>query len=125
MSPMACFAHGRSLCGGRMEWHHILSQQRLRRELRHQPGGFSVALLDPANLLFICKQHHEQVTNARLRFTRAELPESVEAFAEAHGVAWMLDREYGERKEADTWTDAQTADEPTPARASSGRTSKP
>lgn len=45
--------------------------------------------------------HHGMLdTSRKLRIPRERLPVKVEAFAEALGLGWYLDREYGERASA-------------------------
>ncbi len=95
-------------CRGRLEWHHAVKQQRLRREFkygayrsspdfawspltRHGPpnGGWDYwpdyalrtlddILGDPRNRVWLCSHHHELTTNGRVQ---PELPDSVWEFA--------------------------------------------
>lgn len=96
-------------CAGRLEWHHAIKQQRLRREFRYgawrvdgdrwwvpasrgaDPDLFLDQILgDPRNRVFLCTHHHELVTNGRLT---VELPDSVWEFAREFGLTGMLEND--------------------------------
>ena len=89
----------RGTCEGVHQWHHIIKQQVLRREIKDHLA-LLVALTDRRNLMRLCDKHHQWVTGARIHFTRDELPASVEEFASEFGLEWALDRYYGQRAEA-------------------------
>jgi hypothetical protein len=106
-------------CAGRLEWHHAIKQQRLRREFKygarrdsiyHRPNGLWVPahrvapvtqtlygqrtlddiLGDTRNRIFLCSHHHELVTNGRLK---VEIPESVYEFAREFGLEAQLEND--------------------------------
>lgn len=89
----ACIAKGRAHCDcdGRLEEHHLIPQQRIKREHKSavaahrrggpQPWGLARALGDRRNLVRICKRHHELVTNHILWLEREDLPAGAWAFA--------------------------------------------
>jgi hypothetical protein len=112
-------------CRGRLEWHHAIKQQRLKRkfawgafwlptELRWVPGsrtwpaseckriGYEVRELadilgDERNRVWLCSHHHELVTNSRLE---PPLPESVWVFAREFGLTGMLENDLARRNAA-------------------------
>jgi hypothetical protein len=108
-------------CGGRLEWHHAIKQQRLRREFRYGgvwaqgrfwPGsryapvtesryGLLVTLDDilgdERNRVFLCSHHHELVTNGRLE---PPLPDEVWVFAREFGLTGMLENDLARRNAA-------------------------
>lgn len=103
-------------CAGRLEWHHVIKQQRLRREFKY--GAFEIPtwqltaaseqvwspahryadpdlsldsiLGDTRNRIFLCSHHHELVTNGRVK---VELPDSVWEFAREFGLEGMLEND--------------------------------
>ena len=107
-------------CRGRLEWHHAIKQQRIRREFKWGawarpqytlpgPGAWVPAhrsepvtrshataltlddiLGDTRNRVWLCSFHHEKVTNGRLK---VELPESVWEFAREHGLEAQLEND--------------------------------
>lgn len=106
-------------CRGRLEWHHAIKQQRLRREFKH--GAYSwlgkwrplprpalqsnvyphLARLslddilgDPRNRIWLCSHHHELTTNGRLE---VELPEPVWEFAREFGLVGALENDLARR----------------------------
>lgn len=107
-------------CAGRLEWHHAIKQQRLKREFkygawRHFSGRqawFAASRYDPVtrrtiesrtlddivgdprNRVWLCSHHHELVTNGRLKL---ELPESVWEFAREFGLVGMLENDLARR----------------------------
>ena len=103
------------LCEGRVEWHHVVKQQRLRREFRygarydveravyvpatrysavvHSTTGrrtLDSILGDRRNLLWLCHHHHELVTAGRITL---EVPDSVWRFASEYGLTGMLEND--------------------------------
>jgi hypothetical protein len=98
-------------CGGAMTKAHILSKQAIRKEIWNPaqavgdvPESFPATLRelqdDPRCWVPACWAHHQALDIARtLRITREQLPAAVEDFAAQYGVVWILDREYGERRE--------------------------
>lgn len=115
---MSCvFANGEhGPCEPPLEWHHAVKQQRLKREFRYGalwahgarvwvPAGrydrveercdcygktLDQLLGDPRNRVWLCKRHHELVTNHRLKVV---LPESVWVFAREYGLEGMLEND--------------------------------
>ena len=108
---MSCFAapHSSEPCSGPDELHHVLKQQTIRSRLRTTLRDLRIAdrkayeriedeaLGDIRNMVVCCNLHHQRITNARIKFTRDVVPESVERFARDHGLEPALDREYGPR----------------------------
>ena len=80
-------------CSGRLDPHHVLSQQRIKKEL----GVEKHYLADRRNIVPLCRFHHAQFHDGPLRFKRHELPSSVEEFAREFGLEWALDHAYGRR----------------------------
>jgi hypothetical protein len=91
-----CFFHGPD-CRGRLQWHHVLPRQRLRRAHREvvatyrrsggdKPWALSLAITDERNRVWVCVYHHGEVEAKRLY---VPVPDSVRDFAEDFG----LDRE--------------------------------
>lgn len=98
-------------CEGRLEWHHCLTKNRLKRMFpyggsrepgdrqwypisRLGPGTQTIPLTeilgDARNRVWLCSHHHELVTNGRLK---VELPESVWEFAREFGLAAQLEND--------------------------------
>lgn len=116
MSMTCQFASG--ACRGRIEWHHCVAKNRLKRmfpigatpsfyradapnqrwrPLNRFEGPPTQADLplkdilgDTRNRVFLCSHHHELVTNGRLK---VELPDSVWAFAAEFGLTGMLEND--------------------------------
>lgn len=102
-------------CDGPVQQHHVIKEQTLRdhlgperphlltdRELLAARRRQIDAMRDRRNLLPACKRHHRAFHTNRERFgiTAADLPESVQGFADEHGLGWELDRQFGTREEA-------------------------
>ena len=96
-ASVSAIHNGAARCEGVHQLHHIIKQQVLRREM----PKLGLVLGDRRNMVRVCSRHHELLTNARIHFTRDELPESVEEFAAEHGLEWRLAHDYGEREEPD------------------------
>lgn len=102
-------------CHGRLEWHHAVSRNRLKRQFPRGawrygngaepfspvPRGLRVEghiqlrlldeiLGDTRNRIWICSFHHERLTNGRLK---VELPESVHEFAADFGFTAALEND--------------------------------
>jgi hypothetical protein len=88
----ACIAAGRHCpCEGRLQEHHVIAQQWIKREHKSAkaeqrrggpaPWGVSRVLADRRNLIRICKRHHELVEQRILYLAADELPAGVWAFA--------------------------------------------
>ena len=96
-----CFAAGRApgnesaACEGVHQAHHWIKQQVLGREIPKE--RLEEALGDRRGVSRVCDKHHQWISNHRIRFTREELPESVEGFADEHRLGWVLDFYYGQR----------------------------
>jgi hypothetical protein len=111
-------------CAGRLEWHHAVKQQRLRREFpvgawrlthgdvtwkRIEPRwpvppivpnevvSLDDILGDPRNRVWLCSHHHELVTNGRLDVA---LPRSVWEFAREFGLDAQLENDLARRSAA-------------------------
>lgn len=109
--------HGK--CEGRLQWHHAIKQQRLKRgfpwgawrglaqtwqpigryDLTPRGGDIEMIPLadilgDARNRVWVCSHHHELVTNGRLH---VELPQSVWEFADEYGLRAMLENDLARR----------------------------
>lgn len=102
-------------CDGPMDGHHTPPKQVIKRavatavherQLNPQPEGAVAALVedtlpvilaDPRLGVAACRRHHDLVGGKRIRLLRSDVPEHVEEVAEALGLGWWLDREYGAR----------------------------
>jgi hypothetical protein len=111
-------------CQGELEWHHVVKQQWIRKAFRYgavvmpavRPGGAAFAacrrgqepdlsleaiLADERNLVWLCKGHHERITqasrNERARLD-ARMPEQVWEFAWQFGFAGLLLNDIDKRK---------------------------
>lgn len=101
---------------GRMDLHHVVPQQRIKREyprggwvsndvllpvLKGAPSSpldvtVEALLADERNLIPLARWHHFMFENKRVRIIREALPDAVEEFARFTGLQWSLDRDYGE-----------------------------
>lgn len=101
---------------GRMDFHHVVPQQRIKREyprggwvsngvllpvLKDAPASpldvtLEVLLADERNLIPLGRWHHAALEAKRVRIMREALPDAVEEFARFVGLQWSLDRDYGE-----------------------------
>jgi hypothetical protein len=112
-------------CSGRLEWHHAIKQQRLKREFKHgaviwlDPGSsqrwvpafrtnavredtafrrtLDSILGDTRNRVWLCSHHHELVTNGRLE---PPLPDEVWEFADEFGLTAQLENDLARRNAA-------------------------
>jgi HNH endonuclease len=74
--------------------HHIIRKQTLRAHASTMTEQDRMELLwDPRNGVPVCRKHHEQLTTAYRRLTRAQVPPEVWHFAEEHGLVHALERE--------------------------------
>jgi hypothetical protein len=81
-------------CGGRMERAHLIREQTIRREVSRS----KLVLWAPAVWRPACHVHHGELDQSKkLRLPRSAIPAETEAWAAEHGLAYWLDREYGER----------------------------
>jgi hypothetical protein len=82
-------------CDGRLVLAHLISRQALKRE------GLGGLVWHGAVYVPVCggavglSGHHGQIDGRTLHIPREVLPETLEAFCEAHGLGWYLDRFYG------------------------------
>lgn len=84
-------------CEGRYDRCHVgFRKQTLRRA-----GLTEEQVFDPRCWMYGCRKHHEMSHWARTPpLDRRDLPESVEEFAQEHGLEYRLDADYGELEEA-------------------------
>lgn len=93
-------------CEGRLERAHLIPQQTIRRELRlarpRRKGGRAEqryawrVIWDERIWVPACQAHHHALDQSRkLRISRSDLPQTVEDYAEEHGLGWWLARAYG------------------------------
>lgn len=86
-----CFAIGRARdCYGGITLHHIVAQQRLRREL--EGNQLADALCDPRNLVGVCFGCHQLVEGCSIRVEVADLPEGFTDFIAQYGLEGALPR---------------------------------
>lgn len=76
-------------CEGRVTGHHIIEKQTIRRRSLGKR-----AMWDLRNRLPVCEGRHHSHTSRAKPIPRAVLPESAFAFAEDHGLSWLLDKIY-------------------------------
>lgn len=90
-------------CDGRLEGHHIITQQRLRKlaERGHLTGDLREAIADTRNGIALCRSHHHRVERGSLSLSRDDLPEPIEAFAEDFGCGAELSDRYGRSTDPD------------------------
>jgi hypothetical protein len=75
-------------CEGRLDRHHILPVQQLRKR------GLAHVADSPANLAPLCRRHHAR-HHSRFSPVPLELvPEPAQDFAASLGLAWLLERLY-------------------------------
>lgn len=80
-------------CDGRVDLCHVgLQKQTLR-----QAGLTEEQVWDPRIWRYGCRHHHERSHWPSFRLTREQLPESVEQFADDHGLGHRLERDFGPR----------------------------
>lgn len=117
-----CFFSGRmGECSGRLDKHHVIKAQRIRRRF---PFGAVVMedgtvvpatrltvrsdaltsltsiLRDRRNLKDACRFHHDNWHWSRFSFPYEDLPPEVIEFAEQYGLVSELERAYAPRQEA-------------------------
>ena len=100
----ACAFHGED-CRGRLQWHHIIPRQRIRRAWQTEKaaarrGGFkpwsvTKAIADERNRVWLCVYHHGEVEAKRLYVAPDD---AVREFAYGYGLEWSLEAD--ERKAA-------------------------
>lgn len=92
-----CFfaQHSPHACDGPMDRAHLIAKQRIKRELRGQEDLMDQAVWHPAVWVWACRRHHGDFDNKRMRFGRGDVPAQVEAYAEALGLTWSLDADFG------------------------------
>ena len=100
--PLLCCFWGHGRCVGRVQKHHVIPRQELRK--RHAGATHSQQLrLDPPelkplrtwiaderNIVGLCFHHHQQLTNARIYLRRSMLPSGIDDFASETGLDWFL-----------------------------------
>jgi hypothetical protein len=99
-------------CDGYLVRAHLISKQRIRREVIspkgvHLTGEQRRAILfDPRVWVPACGGisglggHHGALDGRILSVPRSALPEGLEAFAAEYGLTWSLDRDFGLREAA-------------------------
>lgn len=75
-------------CEGRVQGHHVVSKQALRRHGLHEH------LWDVRNRLAVCARRHERHTTLSAPIAYGLLPSSAIEFAAELGLEWWLDRHY-------------------------------
>jgi hypothetical protein len=97
-------------CDGRLVKAHLISKQRIKRELRGHDDlgydGLDLVLWDRRVWVPACGGlsglggHHGALDGRILSVPRSALPEGLEAFAAEYGLTWSLDRDFGLREAA-------------------------
>lgn len=80
-------------CEGPLEAHHVITQQQLRDEGRHD------LLWDWRNGMALCELAHRRHTRAVERVPRRVVPTRAMAFAREHGLEYLIDRYYTQESE--------------------------
>jgi hypothetical protein len=93
---IACGAPGTD--DGRMTRHHLLKQQRLRKELDLDIAEY--ALADPRGMVNACWRHHQLVENRRIVVWREDLPAEFWDFARELGLQGWAERYFPPAPEA-------------------------
>ena len=75
-------------CEGRLEAHHVIAAQKLRRIGRED------LTTDPRNGMPLCERHHRRHTLGYAAIPFEFLPEEAVEFAEELGLRWWLVRRY-------------------------------
>lgn len=84
-----CIVHDDpSECEGRLEVHHVITQQQLRRARRFD------LLWDPDNGATVCETAHRRHTRGLQRIPFSRLPQRCIDFARDNGFLVILDRYY-------------------------------
>lgn len=122
-APAPRCALGPDSCGGPLEWHHPILQQRIRDRFRRgawrpefsdevwQPVGklgipadVDAEMMtardicgDTRNRIVLCDDHHDRLHNGRLE---AELPEQVWKFAREFGLDAQLENDLARKRAA-------------------------
>lgn len=88
----ACMGCG--ALGVRVEGHHTIKQQTIRREARSRKLDVATWLWDPRNGIPLCERCHEKHTLAVQRVPGYLLPIRVWEFARDLGLEWALEKEH-------------------------------
>lgn len=80
---------------GRIDAHHLVAQQTLRRELDEQ--SLHAALRDGRNGVLVGRYHHGTLESRYMRAHWEDLPACTLEFAAAYGLLWVLERNYPRR----------------------------
>jgi hypothetical protein len=93
-------------CDGQLVRGHLISKQRIKRELHLPLEELFKVLWDERVWVPMCGGvsglggHHGAVDGRILSVPRSALPEGLEAFAAEYGLTWSLDRDFGLREAA-------------------------
>jgi ribosomal protein S14 len=85
-----------AVCGrpDRVQGHHVLSQQVLRRHARRFGYDALALLWDPRNGIPVCERDHSAHTGAMKRIPLAVIPAPALDFADEIGLRWQVERDY-------------------------------
>jgi hypothetical protein len=83
---------------------HLIPAQRIRREIGRETWeqhrfAANQYIWHPDVWVWGCRAHHSAFDAKILNVQRLHLPRRVERFAEAFGLGWSLDADYGLREE--------------------------
>jgi hypothetical protein len=90
-SSAACALSRYGDCDSIIELHHVIPKQRLKQRLRISRGD--PILLDPRNLIPLCRRHHHLVTIGFIKVPVWAVDRDVWDFADEHGLRWSLERD--------------------------------
>lgn len=85
-----------AVCGrpDRVQGHHVISQQTLRKVASERGLDVSAVLWDERNGIPVCESEHSAHTSAKKRIPRSCLPLAAFQFAAELGLTWLIERDY-------------------------------
>ncbi len=83
-----CRACTNGECDGRVQGHHLISKQALKKR------GLEIHLWDTRNRLPVCERRHDLHTRRIEPLPRSLIPVEAWAFADEVGLRWWLERFY-------------------------------
>lgn len=87
-----------AVCGSthKVQGHHVISQQVLRRLARKHGLDVLALLWDKRNGVAVCEDCHVAHTTAKKRIPRRCIPLPAQEFAAELGVSYLIEKEYPE-----------------------------
>jgi 5-methylcytosine-specific restriction endonuclease McrA len=85
-----------AVCGrpDRVQGHHVVSQQAIKKVARRFGYDVLALLWDPRNGIPVCERCHSAHTGAKKRIPLAVIPASAFEFADELGLRWQIERDY-------------------------------